>query len=232
MVKFKQTLATYISIYRIIKFIKKSKKNSFIIGNEMSSIYFLIYSKFKHLTDIDSRLYNLNIYHLLLEQSDYNKFKISNFLNKNINFSKFFSILNTKILKLKDSYLWSYLRGYYINELDISNTNLNDDKKKFWFVLYDFHLHYLLFIYRFMNKDINNKGDIELLLNNHYDQYSINYVTDELNYKMLFIHEPEKLNDSIKNILKMFYLSTNSEDQLFNKDDILMYKKYISYLNN
>jgi len=232
MVKFKQTLATYISIYRIIKFIKKSKKNSFIIGNEMSSIYFLIYSKFKHLTDIDSRLYNLNIYHLLLEQSDYNKFKISNFLNKNINFSKFFSILNTKILKLKDSYLWSYLRGYYINELDISNTNLNDDKKKFWFVLYDFHLHYLLFIYRFMNKDINNKGDIELLLNNHYDQYSINYVTDELNYKMLFIHEPEKFNDSIKNILKMFYLSTNSEAQLFNKDDILMYKKYISYLNN
>jgi hypothetical protein len=232
MVKFKQTLATYISIYRIIKFIKKSKKNSFIIGNEMSSIYFLIYSKFKHLTDIDSRLYNLNIYHLLLEQSDYNKFKISNFLNKNINFSKFFSILNTKILKLKDSYLWSYLRGYYINELDISNTNLNGDKKKFWFVLYDFHLHYLLFIYRFMNKDINNKGDIELLLNNHYDQYSINYVTDELNYKMLFIHEPEKFNDSIKNILKMFYLSTNSEAQLFNKDDILMYKKYISYLNN
>jgi hypothetical protein len=49
---------------------------------------------------------------------------------------------------------------------------------------------------------------------------------------MLFIHEPEKLNDSIKNILKMFYLNTNSEDQLFNKDDILMYKKYISYLNN
>jgi hypothetical protein len=230
--KFKQTLATYISIYRIIKFIKKSKKNSFIIGNEMSSIYFLIYSKFKHLPDIDSRLHNLNIYHLLLEQSDYNKFKISNFLNKNINFSKFFSILNTKILKLKEEYLWSYLRGYYINELDISNTNLNDDKKKFWFILYDYHLHYLLFIYRFMNTDLNNRGDIELLLNNHYDKYSINYITDELNYKMVFIHEPEKFNDSIKNVLKMFYLSTNSEAQLFNKDDKIMYNKYISYLNN
>ena len=135
-------------------------------------------------------------------------------------------------MKLKDKYLWCYLRGYYINELDISNTNLNGDKKKIWFILYDFHLHYLLFIYKFMNMDLNNKGDIELLLNNHYDQYSINYVTDELNYKIVFIHEPEKLNDSIKNILKMFYLNITSEDELFNKDDILMYKKYIYYLNN
>lgn len=232
MIKFKQTLATYISIYRIIKFIKKSKKNSFVIGNEMSSIYFLIYSKFKNMSNIESNLHNLNIYHLLLKQSDYNKFKISNFLNKNINFSKFFSILNTKILKLKDGYLWPYLRGYYINELDIFNTNLNDDKKVFWFILYDFHLHYLLFIYRYINKDFKNIRDVELLLNNHYDQYSINYMTDELNYKLVFIHEPNKLNDSIKNILKMFYLNISSESQLFNKDDILIYRKYISYLNN
>lgn len=230
MAKFKQKLATYISVYRIIKFIKKSKKKSFIIGTEMASIYCIIYSKLKHITDIN--LNTLNIYHLILKHPDFNKFKIGNFLNKNIIFSKFFSILNTKILKLQDQFLWNYLRGYYINDLDIVTANLNGDKRQFWFVLYDFHLHYLLFIYSFMIRDCKNIGDIDFLLNNCYDTYSINYITDDLNYKMVFIHDPNKFNDSIKNILKMFYLDVKKESELFNKDDILMYRKYILYLNN
>ena len=83
-----------------------------------------------------------------------------------------------------------------------------------------------------MIKDFKNIGDVDFLLNNCYDNYSLNDVTDDLNYKMLFVHEPNKVNDSIKNILKMFYFDITSESQLFNKDDILMYRKYISYLNN
>lgn len=227
MTTFKQKIATYISIYRIIKFIKKSKKNSFNIGNEIAIIYCLIYNDFKCMPDI-----SLDIYNLLLNHPDYNKYIISKFLNKNIDFSNFFSMLNIKILKLKDTILWTYLRGYYINDLYIYNTNLNDDKNQYWFILYDFHLHYLLFIYTFMNKDFKNTRDIDFLLNNYYDNYSINEVTDELNYKMLFIHDLNKFNDSIKNILGMFYIDVKLESELFSKDDVLMYKKYISYLNN
>jgi hypothetical protein len=232
MAKFKQKLVTYISIYRIIKFIKESKINAFTIGTEMASIYCLIYTKFKDNPNINANLNTFNIYHLLLKQPEYNKFKISKFLNKHIIFSKFFSILNTKILRLKDQPLWNYLRGYYINDLDISTNNLNGDKKQFWFILYDFHLHYLLFIYSIMNKDFKNIVDIDFLLNNKYDNYSINYVTDDLNYKLAFIHDPNKFNDSIKNVLKMFYLNVTSEKELFSKEDILMYRKYILYLNN
>ena len=72
----------------------------------------------------------------------------------------------------------------------------------------------------------------DILIFGPYDTYSINYITDDLNYKMVFIHDPNKFNDSIKNILKMFYLDVKKESELFSKDDILMYKKYILYLNN
>ena len=227
--KIKQNLATYISIYKIFKFIKKSNKNAYNIGNEIASIHYLLYKRYKYTINNNQ---SLNIYTFLLEQPNYNKYIIGNFLNKNIDFSKFFSIFKNKILKLKDKYLWDYLRGYYINNLDIFNTNLNVGKTQFWFILYDFHLHYFSFIFSTMYINYKNIGDIDFLLNNCYDNYSINDTTDNLNYKMLFVHEHNKFNDSIKNILDMFYLNVKSESQLFNEEDIIMYRKYISYINN
>jgi hypothetical protein len=228
MTNFKQKIATYISTYRIINFIKKSKKNAFIVGNEMASIYCIVYNEFKNVPNIFN---NLDIYSILLKHLDYKKSNIIKFLNKNIDFSKLFSILNTKILKLKDNFLWDYLRGYYINDLDIYTNNLNGNSKQFWFVIYDFHLHYLLFIYTVINKDLKNIRDVDFLLNNSYDNYSLNYITDELNYKIVFTHQPNKFNDSIKFILNKLYLNVTSESQLFSKDDIILYRKYISYLN-
>lgn len=238
MIGIRQKISTYISIKRIIRFIKKSDRNSYTIGNEIATIYCLIYNNFKHMVDFNTQKCAMGIYNLLLNQSDYRQYYISKFLNKYVDFSTFFTILNTKILNLKNRYLWSYLRGYYINNLDISNTNLNisnsnpNDKKQSWFVLYDFHLHYLLFIYAFMIKDYKNLGEIDFLLNNCYDNYSINDVTDDLNYKMLFKHDPSKFNNSIKYILNLFYFNITSESQLFCNEDILTYRKYNFYLNN
>lgn len=231
MINIKQKISTFISIYRIIKFIKQSKKNSYIIGYEMASIYSFLYNKYKHTYD-NITLYNSNIYNILLTYSNYRNFEISKFLKKNNDFSKLFSMLNIKILELDYRYLWSYLRGYYINELDIYNINLFNEKKEFWFILYDFHLHYLLFIYNFMNKDYKNIGNINFLLNNQYDNYSINDITDNLNYKMVFIHNSNKINNSIANILNMFYSEITSESELYNEEDITLYRNYISYINN
>lgn len=233
MCKIKQYLQTFISVYKIIKFIKKSQKKSYIIGNEISIIYFTIYKLIKETPEVNL---HCNIYYNIVSNNIFDNFYILTYLNKDINFIKFFSMLNYKILKLKDENLWSFLRGYYINDLIIFNTNIHtniyksntDNVYYTWFILYDFHIHYLAKIKSDMDNCSSNFGNIEIMLNNDRDIYSINLVTDTLNYKFILKHYPYQFNNAISNLLNMFYIGIESENELFNEEDICLYKKFIA----
>jgi len=227
--KIKNKIITTYKINRIIKFIKKSTINAYIIGNEMLHIYSIIY----HMCKVTQGNYNVDaeLYDTLLEDQKYNTFNISKIFSNNIIYSEFFTKFNIKIFQLIESepqYTWHYLRGYYINAVDLFIVNLNKFNKSYC-VIYDFHPHYITFIYEYLTSLYINHIDINLELNNNYDIYSINDFTDTINYKLIINHNPSDFNNPILDLLHLLYSNIHYTEELIDLNDINTFHKLNKY---
>lgn len=224
--KIKKKIVTKYSIHKILKHIKRSHVNAYTIGNEISYIYALLYDIYKA---CDGE-YNINeeFYMVLNNDMRYKSFYLSNILSKNVLYDEFFTKLNIKIFKSDNDIIWHFLRGYYINNLEILTANLNKFNKSYC-VIYDYHIHYITFIYEYLSNLYVNNINVLLELNNGFDIYSINDRTDGINYKLIFNHIPSDFNNPILDLLNLFYKDIKFEEELFNPYDIEMFKKYKKY---
>lgn len=225
--RIKESYYTRQAVNKTISFIKSNDANAFKTGSEISVIYYAIFTMLK----ADESFSFLHIYGHLHLHSDFKKTNISRYLNSYVNFEVFFSKLNLKILGLGNKHVWTYLRGYYINELDMFAYNISGDRNDYWMVLYDFHNHYLQFIFNTVD-NIFNRNDVELTNNNDPDPYSISDISEELSYRLVFKHSTSNFKDSIKDILDMLYINTASSKQLYSKEDRDLYFQYLQYVGD
>ena len=219
----KKRIITNIIVNKIIKFIKKSHINAYIIGKETMYIYSTLYNIYKQNNgnyNIDSDFYN----HLIHLQ-DFNKMYLFDIITKNIIFSEFFTKLNIKIFKLRNEFMWYYLRGYFVNDLEFLIFHMNKYNTSYC-VIYDYHIHYITFIYEFMKKIYINNIDIYLELNNAYDIYSIDNETNNTNYKLIINHQPTNLNNPILDLFELFYYNITDINDLSDINDKNLYQKY------
>lgn len=222
----KKNIATNYAVYKIIKFMKKSDINAFVIGNEIIYIYSLIYNKYKDNDgnyDIDNEFYNY-----LINIKNYNQMYLYDFITKNILFSKFFTKLNLKIFKMKSNIYWSYLRGYYVNDFEFFIFHINKCNTSYC-IIYDYHPHYITFIYEFFKKIYVNNIDMNIELNNDYDIYSLDNETKNTNYKLIINHAPHDFNNPILDLFKFLYINVNHIDELHDTLDIKLYQQFQYY---
>lgn len=171
---------------------------------------------------------NNEFYTVLINNSNYKSLYLSKVLSENILFDEFFTKFNVKLFKCDNHIIWHFLRGYYINHLEILTFSLNKFNKSYC-VIYDYHIHYLTFIYEYMTNLYINNINISLELNNGFDIYSINDRTDEINYKLIFNHAPSDFNNPILDLLNLFYSGITYEEELINTYDIDIFKRYKKY---
>lgn len=238
------------TINKIIRLILKSKVQSYQIGSEISLLYYYINEDQKK----DSE-FNINMtIKKFISTINKNDYIIIKFLNPIINYNIFLEKFNKRILNLQHNKLRYFFRGYYINNLYLygSNIQLCDNfiepedniNKIYYFVLYDFHHLYLEYIYSYILNKSKFPCKIKFLLKSSYDKYSINEITDDINYKLVFIHKPKYYNNSIKyifnylfeDIINSQHNSQNSNTHLFNnliylsEEDEEVYKLLSSFL--
>jgi hypothetical protein len=230
--KIKKKIITYITINKILKFIKESHINAYIIGKEIIYIYSLLYNIYKQKEgnyDIDGEFY-----YYLNGNIEYNKFYLCDLLSKDIIFSQFFVKLNKKIFKLQDQFTWYFLRGYFVNDFELIACNLNNtpSANNSYIVMYDYHIHYLTFIYEFMKNIYIYNIDINVELNNHFDIYTINEITNEMNYKLIINHAQSNYNNPILDLFELLYQNIEDYTELVDNNDINLFKKYKKYKNN
>ena len=222
----KKRIITDRIINKIIKFIKKSHINAYIIGKEIMYIYSLLYNLYKENDgnyDIDS-----NFYYDLINIKDFNKTFLFDLISNNVLFSSFFTKLNIKIFKLKNQFMWYYLRGYFINDLEFLVFHINKYNTSYC-VLYDYHIHYVIFIYEFMKKIYINNIDMNIELNNAFDIYSVDNETNNANYKLIINHKPSDFYNPILDLFELFYYNINDINDLHDVTDINLYQKYNYY---
>jgi hypothetical protein len=231
MYNIKQYLIINTLVNHIINYIKLSINNSFKIGQEISSYYSFIYTKLKAIPNYSFTLKNLIIYqsfYLFIDVLNTNYgFKFP--LNKisTVNITQFFYKFNKKLYKLKNIYIYSYLRGYYINALHLYSTNLNlvnlkSEDIELYFVLYDFNSFYLDYIYYNILNLIKFPAKIKYLKNTSYDKYSINDMTDTMPYKLVFLHKTKYYNNIIQKILLLLF-SDITNDKYLSDDESYLY---------
>jgi hypothetical protein len=226
----KNKIITNICIYNIIKNIKKSKNHAYLIGIELSYISYLLYD-FIYNDDNQDLIFNNNfIYNELILHGEFLELSIAKYFSKNILYFDFFKKFSLKLEKINQTYLFTVFRGYYINNFLLYSSNLQYSfLDKNYFILYDFHSHFLYIIYKIMDSSIL-KNKIKLLLNYDNDLYSINDYINMCEYKLIFIHKPKYLNNSIKNILNLLYNNIQNAKELYNKEDEFLYNIYTAYL--
>jgi len=224
--KIRKKIITKYAIHRVLKYIKRSHMCAYVIGTEIAHIYSILYNIYK----MKNGEYNINdeFYVILDNDTLYYNFILNDILSKNILFDEFFTKLNIKIFKAGNDTIWHFLRGYYINYLDIITTNLNKFNKSHC-VIYDYHIHYLTFIYEYLSNSYINNINMTLELNNGFDIYSINDITDGINYKLIFNHIPSDFNNPILDLFNLFYNGIRYEEELKNPYDIEMFRKYRKY---
>jgi hypothetical protein len=219
----KNRIITKKKINKIVKYIKKSHINAYIIGKEIMQIYSLLFNIYKENDgnyDIDS-----NFYYYLINSKDFNKTYLFDIISKNIIFSEFFTKLNIKIFKLKNEFIWYYLRGYFVNDLEFLVFHINKFNTSYC-VIYDYHIHYITFIYEFLKKIYIQNIDMNLELNNSYDIYSLDNETNNTNYKLIINHQPHNFNNPILDLFELFYYNINNVNELTDDADIALYQKY------
>ena len=74
--------------------------------------------------------------------------------------------------------------------------------------------------------------DINIELNNHFDLYSINDITNEMNYKLIINHQQSDYNNPILDLFQLFYQNIEDSYEFVDKNDINLFKKYIKYKHN
>jgi hypothetical protein len=228
----KNKFITIISIYKIINYIKKSNNHALKIGTEFSYFSYYLYNNILNEdSDFNTNFNNNNIYEILKENSNLKYYKIFKYLNKNIDYNNFIKLFTNYLIKIKKEYISSFLRGYYLNILDLYSTNINyyyiDNN---YFVLYDYHPYILELIYKIIVKDYILSYKIKLLFNYIEDKYSINEMTEDCNYKLIFIHKSKYYNNNIKNVLDLLFYNISDKEQLLSDNEKILYDKYLSYI--
>jgi hypothetical protein len=231
----KQYLITNKAIRKIIKYILKSNYNAYQIGFEFSLLYYFIYEDQKNYNNN----INISVKNFLFKALDEEtKLEILKWLSPIINYNKFFKKFNDKLLNINMTRLSSFFRGYYINNLNLYGTNIiinqildtenyqicNDFS--IYFVLYDFHNIYLDFIYHKIINMNHFPCKIKYLIASDYDKYSINEITDDINYRLVFIHKKKYYNNSIKLILNLLFYNVVNTYSLNNEEELKLYKIY------
>lgn len=240
MYSIKQRIIINISIHNIISNIKKSSNQAYKFGNEMSLLYYFLNES----NNLENNI-NVNILNFL-KNFDNDK-KINSLIYNNfpplVDYDKLLKKLHFKILKIKNlKILKSYFHGYYFGTLDIFGSNINKSylennvilNFKYYFVLYDYHTIYLKFIL----KQILSLNDIpckvKFLIKYEYDKYSINELTDDINFKLVFIHKKKYFNNSIYLLLK--YLFSEFDDNYILNNELeypySLYKLLYNLYNN
>jgi hypothetical protein len=232
MTNIKNKIITFISIYKIINKIKKSKDSALKIGTELSHFgYYLYINILNDDTDFSNELDNKNIYEIFKHNAEFEHYIIMKYLNKNIEYKEFFKILSNKLYNIKKEYISSFLRGYYLNILDLYSTNINYYYIDYnYFVLYDYHPYLLLLIYKIIIKEHILSYKIKLLFNYIEDKYAINENTEDCNYKLIFTHKTKYYNNNIKNILELLFYNITDKYELLSNNEKDLYNIYLSYL--
>ena len=229
MVNIKSRVITNFSIYKIISKLKKSKLHAYKIGTELSYIAYLLYDILYN-DEINLMFDNIQIYNILNQNNKFKQFSIYKYFSKNILYFHFFKKISLKLENINLDIFYSFIRGYYINEYILYSSNLNYTfLKNNYFVLYEFHPQFLSIIYNHMNKQ-KYKNKIKFLLNYDNDKYSINDYITLCDFKLIFLHKHKYYNNSIKNILSLFYNYIKYTDELYTKEDELLYNIYLAYL--
>lgn len=169
---------TNIAVFRTMRYIKRSNENSFKIGRELCALFCILYSEFKK----NSMFSTDNTWDTFTSVNGFDHMILTRFISGSVDFPKYFSKCNYKILKMDPRRLSSFFRGYYINDINLFSTNINElNSTNKYFVLYDTHYHYLLFIYNYLEA----RG-VHIQLNDTADKYSINEDSDSMCYKLIF----------------------------------------------
>lgn len=224
----KNSIITNVIIYKIIYYMKQSINNSSSIGKEVSQYYFNIYNFNNYTINSDNSNETKNMFYYFINQLNINtNLNISIKYISLINTNKFFNKLNKKIYKLNQIYISSYFRGYYFNNLYLYSTNLNlsNTTSDFYFVLYDFNIQYLDFIYTNILNSISFIPKIKYLLNTYIDKYSINELTDTIPYKLVFLHKKKYYKNIINILLNFLFYDIFDENQL-NNDEKYVFQLY------
>lgn len=233
MYSIKQKIIIKISIYNIISNIKKSSSKAYKFGNEMSLLYYFLNEG----NNLENNI-NVNILNFL-KNFDSDK-KLNSLIYNNfpplVDYEKLLKKLHLKILKIKDlKILKSYFHGYYFGTLDIFGSNINKSyvdntlilNFKYYFVLYDYHTLYLKFILKQIESLTDIPCKIKFLIKYEYDKYSINELTDDINFKLVFIHKKKYYNNSIYLLLDYLF---NGFDENYIIDNQLEYPHSIYLL--
>lgn len=232
---------------------KKSSINSSKIGKEFSLFYFYIFNNNSFLSA--NKMQSINIksstYSLINTLNiDFN-LKYKNRTIYNLDLNNFINLFNKKLFKLPVNIIFSFLRGYYFNNLMLYSTNIQLNKNEnenenriiqnknlsLYFVLYDFHDKYLNYIYNFIINKVKFNPKIKFLIHNGIDKYSINELTDNTPYKMVFLHKSKYYNNIIYQLLfylfndsKYHYLYKNNNlNEIFNSYEHHVYNIYNSF---
>lgn len=227
MKNFKIKWETKYYVYKIIKKIKKSTKDAYEFGIELSTLSRILYEILYDENNGDIIFDNAVLYNKLLANEHFINLTISDYFSEYISYYDFFKYFSSKIEKIKPKILFSFFRGYYINDMILYNTNIMYSYLiPNYFVLFDFHPYFLNIIYKYMNtkNDIQNK--MKFLLNYDNDEYSTGEYINSCTYKLIFIHKHKYYNNSIKNFLKLLYKDIISINELYSKDDEILYNIY------
>lgn len=224
----KERFKTNLAVLRTIRYINGSKDQAYQIGREFCTIFFIIYNEFKK-----NDLFNVkHTYDVLKSINGFETMILHSFIKKDINFQRYFSKCNIKILQLKLTHLTSFLRGYYINDMNLFSTNISEiNSNNKFIVLYDNHYHYLLFIYNYLSTIHTNKS-VSINLNNNEDKYSINEDSDSQCYKIIFEKKEFEFIDSIRLLLNFLYGGVEDATQVLSKEDKYLYSIFMSYKTN
>jgi len=222
-------LKTHLAVKKTLSYIKKCKENAFQIGREFCTIYSIIYEEFKK-----NDLFNTDsIWSVLFRITGFENMIIYNFISESVDFPKYFSKCNLKLLTLKPYILSFYFRGYYINDMSLFSTNINtmmSSESKQYLVLYDNHYHYLLFIYNYLSTNHTNiMNGVHMQLNDNSDSYSINEESDLMCYKLIFEKNNFDFVDPIRLILNFLYKDIFDHTETLSKEDKQLYISFMKY---
>ncbi len=227
--KFVTNLKTYIAVKKTTSYIKKNKDCAFQIGREFCTIYSIVYEEFKK-----NELFNTdNIWSVFFRITGFENMILYKFINEHVDFPKYFSKCNLRLLTLSPHILSSYFRGYYINDMSLFSTNINtilsSDSKRY-LVLYDNHYHYLLFIYNYLSTNHTNiMNGIHMQLNDNSDLYSINEESDLMCYKLVFEKNNFDFIDPIRLLLNFLYKDIFDHTETLSKEDKYLFLSFMKY---
>lgn len=242
----KHLIITHFLIKKIINIMKKSIIDSSKIGKEFSLFYFYLFNNNYLLSSNKNKLaeHKDEVYYLINKlNTEFNlSFNTQKF--NYINLNEFINLFNKKLFKLPIQIIFSFLRGYYLNNLILYSTNINSKLLKnknhntsLYFVLYDFHDIYLNFIYNFILNKISFNPKIKYLINTEIDKYSINELTDRMPYKLVFLHKIKYYHNIILHLLTYLFYDVNNIQIdninyisiILNEDELYIYNIYNSF---